>query len=301
MLLSSGDKEPRGRSRVGLVIVAVTALVVVGAASWYFTREAPKPPTSPARPAPRAPSPTPRPAAPAPVSTGNIEVSASAPGSAVFVDGRRIGAAPQLVELTAGVHRVRVEKEGFRAFEKEVRIVPGRTLELEAQLEREVEGPRLRVETDVPGAQVFLDREFQGEAPVTVRDVALGEHRLNVSVEGYEMHAETIDVVPGTNEFIVRFKEVRLDEAIAVKHKHGVGSCQGRLVATIEGLRYETDHEKDRFSAPFSALEPLEVDYLKKNLRVQIRGGRKYNFTADDPDDLLTFQQKVEAARDRLQ
>ena len=57
----------------------------------------------------------------------------------------------------------------------------------------------------------------------------------------------------------------------------------------------------DGFSVPFSSLEPLEVDYLKKNLRVKIRGGRKYNFTADSADDLLVFQKAVEAARARLQ
>ena len=86
-----------------------------------------------------------------------------------------------------------------------------------------------------------------------------------------------------------------------MKHKHGMGSCRGRLLATLEGLRYETEHDKDGFSVPFSSLEPLEVDYLKKNLRVKVRGGRKYNFTADSADDLLVFQKAVETARARLQ
>jgi hypothetical protein len=214
------------------------------------------------------------------------------------VDGRRIGPAPQSVELGAGAHAIRVEKEGFRVFERRVQIIPGRTLKLEARLE--AMAPRLRVEADVSGAQVFLDRTFVGETPVTVREVELGEHRLNVSAEGYEIHTEMIEVGSGLNEVVVRFKEVRLDEALAVKHKHGIGSCRGRLLATVEGLRYETDHEKDAFSAPFSSLEPLEVDYLKKNLRVKVRGGRKYNFTADSADDLLVFQKAVEAARARL-
>ena len=98
----------------------------------------------------------------------------------------------------------------------------------------------------------------------------------------------------------MRFKEVRLDESLAVKHKHGMGSCEGRLVATTGGLQYETDHDKDGFSIPFASLEPLEVDYLKKNLRVKVRGGRTYNFTAEDADDLLVFQREVEAARERL-
>lgn len=162
--------------------------------------------------------------------------------------------------------------------------------------------PLLRVTADVDGASVFVDRRHVGTAPVAIDDVTPGPHRVNVSVEGYEMFAETVEVGDGTTEVAVRFKEVRLDESLAVVHKHGMGSCAGRLVATTSGLRYETDHREDGFEAAFDTLEPLTVDYLKKNLRVKLRGGRTYNFT--DPqgraDDLLAFQKKVEAARRRL-
>ncbi len=77
-----------------------------------------------------------------------------------------------------------------------------------------------------------------------------------------------------------------------------MGSCQGRLRATPAGLRYETPRQ-DAFSAPFSGLDRFEVDYLKKTLRVTLRGGRTYNFTGN-ADALLTFHREVEAARKRL-
>jgi len=299
VVLSSGEKEPEGRSRAGLVILVVAVLALAGAGYWYFTREAPAPVAPPTRPTPRATATaTPRPAAPAPASTGVVEITAGVDGATVFVDRREVGPAPQQVDLGAGSHSVRVEKEGFQTFELEVHVVPGRTLEIEARLD--VVPPRLSVTADVPGAQVFLDRKFVGEAPLVIPEVAPGPHRLNVSAEGYEGYAEEIRIGPGQNEIQVRFKEVRLDESLAVKHKHGVGSCQGQLRATPQGLRYETDHEKDGFTVPFSTLEALEVDYMSKNLRVKVRGGRKYNFTAENADDLLTFQQAVEAARKRL-
>jgi hypothetical protein len=280
-------------------VLLVASLVVIGVGAWLLLRSPAEPPEALPAPAPtRAPTPEPR-ASATPSPKGTVEVSSSAPGSTVLVDGRRIGPAPRTIDLEAGPHRVRVEKDGFKVFERKVQIIPGRTLKLEARLE--VAAPGLRVVADVAGAQVFLDRKFMGEAPVTVRDVAPGRHRLNVSAEGYEMYAADLEIASGTQEVAVNFKEVRLDEAIAVKHKHGMGSCRGRLVATTDGLRYETDHKKDGFTAAFPTLEPLEVDYLDKNLRVKVRGGRKYNFTAEDADDLLVFQQAVEAARARLQ
>jgi hypothetical protein len=160
--------------------------------------------------------------------------------------------------------------------------------------------PTLRVDADVPGANVFLDRRFLGTTPVETRELEPGPHRLNVSAEGYEMHAETIELAAGSREVMIRFKEVRLDERIDVVHKHGVGSCRGRLFATTAGLRYAADKAGDSFDAPFSSLEPLEVDYLNRNLRVKQRGGKTWNFTADGADALLAFQKAVEGARKRM-
>jgi hypothetical protein len=157
------------------------------------------------------------------------------------------------------------------------------------------------VDTDVPGAQVFIDRQFVGQAPVTVDKVAPGTHRLNVSAEGYEGIAETIDVAPGSRDITVKLREVRLDVASAVVHKHRIGSCQGRLLATPRGLRYETPDRGDAFEVPLLDIEAFEVDYLEKNLRLRVRG-RTYNFT--DPegsaDRLFVFHRDVEKARERL-
>jgi hypothetical protein len=160
----------------------------------------------------------------------------------------------------------------------------------------------LRIDSDVPGAMVFLDRKYLGETPVTVRDVEPGTHTLNLSADGYEGQSRTIEVTPGPAEVIVRFKEIRLNETLDVVHKHGVGSCEGRLVATPRGLRYETTHKNDAFSLSFDQLEIFEVDYLKKNLRVKRRDGKTWNFTtrAENADPLFVFHREVQKVRERL-
>jgi PEGA domain len=295
----AGGSRDRGSGRGVVLLWLATVMLVAAGGAFLVLRRLPPAPAAGTRPLARA-APT-RPAAvaaPAKAArTGVLEVSA--PGdAAVFVDGRRRGTGPLNVDLDGGAHFVRVEKPGLETYEREVHVVPGHTLRLEARLEPPA--PRLRVEADVPGAQVFLDRRFVGQAPVVLPDVAPGPHRLNVSAEGFEMHEETVDVTPGTRVVRVLFKEVRLDERLAVIHRHGLGSCKGVLVATTAGLRYEAGEPKDAFALPFSALEPLEVDYLRRNLRVKQRGGRTFNFTADDADALLTFQKTVEAARARL-
>lgn len=295
------EREPGPRRGLGRLAVAALLVVVVAAGAWWLLRRPavePRPSASPiARrsPAPRA-TPTPEPVAGA--TTGTLEVDASVPGAAVAIDGDAAGSAPQKRELAPGSHRVRVTKDGFQPWEREVHVVPGHTARLLARLE--AEAARLRIDADVPGANVFLDRKFLGTTPVETRDFSPGTHRLNVSAEGYDMYAETLDLGPGPRDVMVRFKEVRLDEKLAVVHKHGVGSCRGTLLATPAGLRYDTADAGDAFNSAFGSLEPLQVDYLKKNLRVKLRGGRTFNFTADSADALLTFQKAVEAARKRL-
>ena len=160
----------------------------------------------------------------------------------------------------------------------------------------------LRIDSDVPGAQVFLDREFIGQAPVTAQHIRPGSHRINVSAPGYEGVADTIDVTPGSREIMIRLKDIRLDATLDVVHKHRMGSCKGRLTATPQGIRYETSDKDDGFRAALLDMETFDVDYLKKNLRVKLRRGRQYDFT--DPegnaDRLFVFQRDVAKAVDRL-
>ncbi|MGE3957341.1 MAG: PEGA domain-containing protein [Vicinamibacterales bacterium] len=155
---------------------------------------------------------------------------------------------------------------------------------------------------DVPDAQVFVDRVFLGKAPLTTTDVKPGSHRLNVSAAGFEGVAQTIEVKPGMQQIGVKLREVRLDVNLAVIHKHRMGNCKGRLVATAKGIRYETTDKDDAFTSPLLDLVTFEVDYLEKNLRVKLKNGKQLNFT--DPegnaDRLFVFHRDVEKARERL-
>ena len=160
----------------------------------------------------------------------------------------------------------------------------------------------LHIDSDIPGAQVFIDRQFIGAAPVTTSEVKPGTHQINVSAPGYDQYAQSIDVSPGPRDLMVRFKEVKLDARVEVVHKHGIGSCRGTLIASPQGLRYDTTNKGDAFTVPLANLDTFMVDYLDKNLKVKIKGGKQYNFT--DPegnaDPLFVFQRDVDKARQRL-
>jgi hypothetical protein len=158
----------------------------------------------------------------------------------------------------------------------------------------------LQVQSDIAGASVFLDREYVGTTPLTLENLTAGTKRLNVTAEGQDGYTDTIELTPGTNKVNVEFRRVRLNASVPVVHKHGMGSCQGTLAASVRGLTYDTANKGDGFVLTFDEVDQFDVDYLKKNLRIRRRGGKTWNFTNESADALFVFHRDVSRAREKL-
>ncbi len=160
----------------------------------------------------------------------------------------------------------------------------------------------LTLESDVPGASVFIDRQFVGNTPLTLDQLEPGTKRLQVTATGFDSVQKSVDLVAGPNTVTIRIKEVSLNARVPVVHKHGMGSCNGTLSATVDGLKYDTDNKGDAFTITYAQAEQFAVDYLKKNLQVKQKGGKTWNFTDknDNADALFVFHREVAAARKKL-
>jgi hypothetical protein len=161
----------------------------------------------------------------------------------------------------------------------------------------------LSLDTDVPGASVFINREFVGTTPLRLAKLEPGTKQLKLTVDGHDGIERSVNLAAGDNPVTLRFREVRLDKRLPVAHKHGMGGCEGTLVATVDGLAYETSNKNDAFKLPYAQVESFLVDYLEKNLKVKQTGGKTWNFTdknASNADALFVFHRDVEAARKKL-
>ncbi len=160
----------------------------------------------------------------------------------------------------------------------------------------------LTLESDVPGASVFIDRQFVGNTPLTLDKLEPGTKRLQLTATGFDSVQKTVDLVAGPNAITVRIREVSLNARVPVVHKHAIGSCNGILSATVDGLKYETSNKGDAFTITYAQADQFAVDYLQKNLRVKQKGGKTWNFTDknDNADALFVFHREVEAARTKL-
>jgi len=128
-----------------------------------------------------------------------IEISANVSGARVLVDGRGVGATPtQGVEVSPGSHRIRLEKEGYEAYEKSVLVEAGRTFSIQVYLDKKKpQKGRLYVETDPRDAKVNIPgiiRFYQGI------ELDPGKYWVEVSADGHETKKVWIQVKPGEDK-----------------------------------------------------------------------------------------------------
>ena len=120
---------------------------------------------------------------PAVPTLGTLSVQTNPPGVAVFVDGVARGNTPARLSLAAGSHIVELRGRGVP------RVIPV-TVTAGAEASQYLELPEtpssgsLLVQSDPAGARVTVDGVDHGVAPVSVADLAPGEHEVVLQAEG---------------------------------------------------------------------------------------------------------------------
>lgn len=152
-----------------------------------------------------------------------VEVSPPA-GASLLVDGRERRVEEGVVSLDPGPHAIELRAEGHRPQRHDVDLAPGGRLTLRAHLEPLP--ARVAVEPSVAAAQVTIDGLAAGRGRVE-REVAPGEHALEISADGYEPLRRTVRVAAGA--------AVRVDATLVRRRLPGwvvpVAVAGGLLVA----------------------------------------------------------------------
>jgi PEGA domain-containing protein len=155
-------QEPRGGSRWRRVAVVVLAALALGEGAVIAARSYRK-----------APVPT----------LGTLSVQTNPPGVAVFIDGVARGNTPARVSVDAGSHIIELRGRGVP------RVIPV-TVTAGAEASQYLELPEtpsagsLLVQSDPAGARVSVDGVDHGVAPVSVADLAPGEHEVVLVADG---------------------------------------------------------------------------------------------------------------------
>jgi PKD repeat protein len=188
---------------------------------------------------------------------GNLRVDTTPAGAMLYIDGYPVGTTPLagMVNLTAGVHRIRTEMAGYTDYSEDMTVNSGQEVSLrialtksttggvsayttaDSSLKNALKNPTLTqpttgaqlpgtgiliVSSNPAGANVYIDGKNEGKTPLTIPDVAAGQHTLLLTLQGYTDASRAVDVNAASEN------QVAVD-MIAAKKTPGFAAMAGVL------------------------------------------------------------------------
>ena len=131
---------------------------------------------------------------------GSVQLASTPSDAEVFVDDRPSGKTPVLLpDLSPGRHSIVMKKEGFLAYSGSVNVRP---FEQEALTGRLYKPCALVVNSDPPGASVFIENKISGVTPLQISDTQPGEISLKISSPDCDDWKENVYLSVGSRKEI---------------------------------------------------------------------------------------------------
>jgi hypothetical protein len=133
--------------------------------------------------------------------SGLMKVVSSVPEAMVYIDGAQIGKVPQEKRVSSGDHPVVVRLEGYKQFEQKVRVEPGQTVQVQAELKAV---GRLRVLSNPAGATVMINGVPAEKRTPLDLEVEVGETVVRIEHPGFKAFEQTLSIQGGKTETLSR-------------------------------------------------------------------------------------------------
>lgn len=113
-----------------------------------------------------------------------LATNTSARGAELYVDGTLSGSVPSTVEVPAGKHVIEVRRPGYQNYTESVEVKGAETravfVSLASESKQSPTAGAVRVTSDPPGAEVTVDDQPRGPAPVLVDNLSPGDHVVEI-------------------------------------------------------------------------------------------------------------------------
>ncbi|MBQ7722048.1 MAG: PEGA domain-containing protein [Kiritimatiellae bacterium] len=117
--------------------------------------------------------------------TATLHVTCAVPEAQLFVNGVSAGQGTATVsKIPAGEVEVKAEAKGYRPYVASLSLAEGEESKLDIQLD--MLPSSVQVVTSPPGANVRIDGVLRGTSPLTIAEIAPGNHGISVSLEGHD-------------------------------------------------------------------------------------------------------------------
>ncbi len=135
-------------------------------------------------------------------SMGALVVQSNPAGVPVFVDGVEHGKTPLRVTLKAGSHILELRGRGVpRSIP--LTITPGAEVSQYLEFAEAPVSGQLAVQSEPVGAKVLVDGVERGVAPLTIRDLAPGDHQVELQSNGVSAKHTVTVIAGGTASLVI--------------------------------------------------------------------------------------------------
>ena len=209
---------------------------------------------------------------------GTIIVEADVLDAEVFINGtKNPDNTPTIVAgVIEGVHVVEVRKGSGPPWKQSVQVIAGQQAKVRAQLASTLSGT-ISVQSNISGAQVFVDGKEAGRAPVNV-SVPAGDHLVSVRADGYTAAEETVKVANNSTATI------KLDLSPAIGGPIGTLSVVSPVPGAevfVDGARLGTVPQEQQIASGEHYVVVKLAGYKSFEAKVLVEGGKVTQVSAE--------------------
>ena len=138
--------------------------------------------------------------------SAGITVRSTPAGASVIINGSVQGTTPcDLPRISEGECNVVVTLDGYAEYKQQIRLTAGKSEELDITLHPLP--ALLRVVTTPATAKVYINDQYKGNAPITLKELAPGTYQIRAEMKGHDIEEKTIELKRG-DTYVEEFQMV---------------------------------------------------------------------------------------------
>ena len=142
------------------------------------------------------------------IKAGSINVTSNPSDAVIHIDSKNIGNTPETItDLIPGMHLVEVKMEGYEIWSENVEVKGDKKNTLTAIL-LEITGS-LNICSNPSNAIIRIGGKEAGNTPAIIANLGAGKYIVEVSMDGYEMWSDSVNINPGKETAITAELETK--------------------------------------------------------------------------------------------
>lgn len=170
----------------------------------------------------------------------SVKIQSTPMGAEVYLNGELKGTTPQIIrELMVGEYELTLKKSGYGDVTKTIEVKEGETAEYFQDMES---SGSIRFETNISGAEIYVNGDYKGITPITVEEVNPGTARYELKKSGYDTVTGSVEVRAGEMSSVSKSLQeqpgtLSVSSSINGASVYVDGSYKGVTPLTVSGLQ----------------------------------------------------------------